>query len=71
MSQQAKRSPRERDDVVASRQATAAMCRRPEGAQTYQDGKYYKLARGRLWCHDGFEWVLSTRSPGEITGVHA
>jgi hypothetical protein len=42
----------------------------PAGAQTYQDGKYYKLSRGKLWCHDGFEWVLSTRRPSEITGVY-
>lgn len=42
----------------------------PVDAQTYQDGKYYKLSQGKLWYHDGFEWCLSTRKPAEITGVY-
>lgn len=42
--------------------AKAAMFSAPPGAQTYVDGRYYKVADDRLWAWDGVEWCRSTRS---------
>lgn len=47
----------------------SAMQDAPEGAQTYFEGKFYKLSRGRVWYHDGIEWCLSTRTRSEIGGL--
>lgn len=39
----------------------------PPGAQAYQEGLYYKVVCGRLFRHDGFEWVLARRPIHSVT----
>lgn len=60
----------EGDAISAAQQRNAAMAKAPPGAQTYQDGQFYKLKVGRLWYHDGIEWCCSNRQPHEVIGVY-
>lgn len=42
---------------------------RPQGAECFIDGSYYKTARGKVFRHDGVEWVLSHRRPNAVLAV--